>query len=144
MMPRLCLNVIGIVPKWTGRESLRLGTHALKDGKHDIPSEIVDYFPRLKERLTQAGGTLSGGEQQMLALGRALAGAPTVLLLDEPSEGIQPSIVQQIGDLLKNIVANLGLSVLTVERSEEPRVGKECDSKCRSRWEPEHLKKKKI
>src|SRR3546814_89996 len=107
----------GIFPKLTVRENLLLGTRARKDGKHEIPSEIFDYFPRLKERLTQAGGTLSGGEQQMLALGRALAGAPTVLLLDEPSEGIQPSIVQQIGDLLKHIVENLGLSVLLAEQN---------------------------
>lgn len=107
----------GIFPKLTVRENLLVGTRARKDNSSEIPEEIFGYFPRLKERLEQAGGTLSGGEQQMLALGRALAGAPSVLLLDEPSEGIQPSIVHQIGELLKRIVGELGISVLLVEQN---------------------------
>ncbi len=107
----------GIFPKLTVRENLVLGTRARADRNSEIPAELFTYFPRLKERLKQAGGTLSGGEQQMLALARALAGAPALLLLDEPSEGIQPSIVQQIGDLLKHIVRDTGISVLLVEQN---------------------------
>lgn len=107
----------GIFPKLSVRENLLLGTRAHPEGRTDIAPEIFEYFPRLQERLHQAGGTLSGGEQQMLALGRALAGAPSVLLLDEPSEGIQPSIVHQIGELLVQIVAETGISVLLVEQN---------------------------
>lgn len=107
----------GIFPKLTVRENLLLGTRAHPEKRQDIAPEIFEYFPRLKERINQAGGTLSGGEQQMLALGRALAGAPSVLLLDEPSEGIQPSIVHQIGELLVQIVAETGISVLLVEQN---------------------------
>ncbi|HLR13676.1 MAG TPA: ABC transporter ATP-binding protein [Burkholderiaceae bacterium] len=107
----------GIFPKLSVRENLLLGTRAHPQGRTDIAPEIFEYFPRLKERLHQPGGTLSGGEQQMLALGRALAGAPSVLLLDEPSEGIQPSIVHQIGELLVQIVAETSISVLLVEQN---------------------------
>ncbi|WP_137392244.1 ABC transporter ATP-binding protein [Rhodoligotrophos defluvii] len=107
----------GIFPKLTVRENLELGTRARTDGKGRVPEEIFEHFPRLKERINQLGGTLSGGEQQMLALGRALASTPDVLLLDEPSEGIQPSIVHEIGELLTRIVATTGISVLLVEQN---------------------------
>ena len=107
----------GIFPKLTVAENLELGTRSRPDGSMNVPPVIFDYFPRLKERLTQQAGTMSGGEQQMLAIGRALAGNPKVLLLDEPSEGVQPSIVHQIGDLLKRVVMETGISVLLVEQN---------------------------
>jgi urea ABC transporter ATP-binding protein UrtE len=107
----------GIFPKLTVAENLELGTRSRPDGRADVPEVIFDYFPRLRERLAQQAGTMSGGEQQMLAIGRALAGDPKVLLLDEPSEGVQPSIVHQIGDLLKRVVRETGISVLLVEQN---------------------------
>lgn len=107
----------GIFPKLTVRENLLVGTRAQAHGESAIPEEIFGYFPILKERLDQAGGTLSGGEQQMLAIGRALCGKPTMLLLDEPSEGIQPNIVQQFGRLIREIVQNTGISILLVEQN---------------------------
>jgi urea ABC transporter ATP-binding protein UrtE len=106
----------GIFPTLTVRENLLIGTRARSDGG-SIPEAIYDFFPILKERLGQLGGTLSGGEQQMLALGRALCSAPKLLLLDEPSEGIQPNIVHQIGGLIRQIVSQTGISVLLVEQN---------------------------
>jgi branched-chain amino acid transport system ATP-binding protein len=105
----------GILAKLTVRENLLLGTRALPKRSAAIPSAVLDYFPILGERLDQLGGTLSGGQQQMLAIGRALCGQPAVLLLDEPSEGIQPSIVQELGENIRRISRNSGMSVLLVE-----------------------------
>lgn len=108
-----------IIPNLTVRENLMLGT-IIRDGKvSTIPEEIFGYFPILKERLSQKGGTLSGGQQQMLAIGRAMAGNPALLLLDEPSEGIQPSIVQQLRDVIKQLNMERGLSILLVEQNTE-------------------------
>ena len=112
----------GIFPKLTVRENLLVGMRARTDrrggdGAAAIPEEVFGYFPILRERLGQAGGTLSGGQQQMLAIGRALCGRPTVLLLDEPSEGIQPSIVHQLGQIIRDIVRETGISVLLVEQN---------------------------
>ena len=95
----------GILAKLTVRENLLLGTRALAKRPETIPATVLDSFPILRERLNQRGGTLSGGEQQMLAIGRALCGEPRLLLLDEPSEGIQPCIVQEIREILRQISA---------------------------------------
>lgn len=118
----------GIFPKLTVEENLRLGLRARRDRKTAIPPEILDHFPILRERLHQVGGTFSGGQQQILAIARALCGAPDVLLLDEPSEGIQPSIVQQIGELIETFNRDLGLTVLLVEQNLElaRRTGSRC------------------
>ena len=84
------------------------------------PLDIAfQYFPRLAERRSQRAGTLSGGEQAMLAIGRVLVGQPTLMLLDEPSEGLQPNLVQQIGDDIKRINGELGTTVLFVEQNIE-------------------------
>ena len=107
----------GIFAKLTVRENLLVGTRAQRNGTGAIPDEVFSYFPILHERLDQAGGTLSGGEQQMLAIARALCGHPAVLLLDEPSEGIQPSIVQDLGRIIARISESSGTSVLLVEQN---------------------------
>src|SRR5262249_12676963 len=93
------------------------GTRALARRAATIPQAVLDYFPVLGQRLDQMGGTLSGGQQQMLAIGRALCGHPSALLLDEPSEGIQPSIVQELGDNIRRISRASGMAVLLVEQN---------------------------
>ena len=87
-------------------------------GKDRRLAELAyQYFPILKERRRQSAGTLSGGEQQQLAIGRAMVGNPRLMLLDEPSEGIQPSIVQMICEVLKSVRDQLGTTILFVEQS---------------------------
>ncbi|MBO0334015.1 ABC transporter ATP-binding protein [Sneathiella sp. CAU 1612] len=115
---------IGYVPqgrlvfqKMTVLENLRSGTMIGGDSLGSYPDEVFSYFPVLKQRLNQAAGTLSGGEQQMLALARVLSGKPKLLLLDEPSEGIQPSIVAEIAEILKRIKRERGLALLLVEQN---------------------------
>ena len=107
----------GILPKLTVEENLVIGTRAQTGRGGQIPDSVFDYFPILKARLKQRGGTLSGGEQQQLALGRALCGKPRLLLLDEPSEGLQPSIVQLIGQLIPRFATDDGMAVLLVEQN---------------------------
>jgi urea ABC transporter ATP-binding protein UrtE len=109
----------GIFPKLTVEENLQIGLRSRHDGVTRIPDDILDLFPILRERLKQLGGTFSGGQQQQLALARALCGKPDLLLLDEPSEGIQPSIVQQIGGLLQTFNRDMGITVLLVEQNLE-------------------------
>ncbi|WP_417280582.1 ABC transporter ATP-binding protein [Celeribacter sp.] len=109
----------GIFGNLSVEENLKTGLRARRDGSTQIPEDILDRFPILKDRMRQKAGTFSGGQQQILALARALCGAPDILLLDEPSEGIQPSIVQDIGRLLKSINKELGITVLLVEQNLE-------------------------
>jgi len=116
-----------IIPKLTVLENLMVGTTA-RPGSSEIPPQVFTYFPILKERLSQKGGTLSGGQQQQLAIARAMCAQPKVILLDEPSEGIQPNVVQQIGEILVQIIAETGTSVVLVEQNLNLafRVGGDC------------------
>ena len=107
----------GIFPDMTVRDNLRMGG-LINAAKQTLDFDLVfGYFPFLKERLAQRGGTLSGGQQAMLAIARALISSPDLLLLDEPSDGVQPSIVQEIGGFIKSLNAEMGLTVLIVEQN---------------------------
>jgi branched-chain amino acid transport system ATP-binding protein len=107
-----------IFPRMSVRENLEMGAFQRKKGAEmDADFErVFTLFPRLKERIGQLGGTLSGGEQQMLAMGRALMARPKVVLLDEPSMGLSPILVEQIFDIVKDI-NNDGTTVLLVEQN---------------------------
>lgn len=115
-----------IFPLLTVEENLRIGLPQRKDRAKQIPGRIFDLFPVLKDMLQRRGGDLSGGQQQQLAIGRALVLDPQVLILDEPNEGIQPNIVSQIGDVIMQLNGE-GLTVLLVEQKLgfAKRVGRE-------------------
>ena len=105
-----------IFPRLTVKENLEVGLSARTDGRRTIPEEIYELFPVLKEMGARQGGNLSGGQQQQLAIGRALVGEPRVLLLDEPTEGIQPNIIQAIGQVLRRLVKEKEMTVVLVEQ----------------------------
>jgi branched-chain amino acid transport system ATP-binding protein len=105
-----------VFPRMTVQENLTMGAFRFRTPDADLLAHVLDLFPRLKERFIQQAGTLSGGEQQMLAIGRALMGKPRLLLLDEPSMGLAPLIVEQIFEIVRGINAD-GVSVLVVEQN---------------------------
>jgi ABC-type branched-subunit amino acid transport system ATPase component len=107
----------GMFPKLTVRENLKMGRMASGRVNRDRTEEVLDYFPRLHERLGQLAGTMSGGEQQMLAIGRGLMTDPRLMLLDEPSDGIMPTLVTQIGDTLSRINRNEDMAIVLVEQN---------------------------
>ncbi|RBI66320.1 urea ABC transporter ATP-binding subunit UrtE [Vreelandella sulfidaeris] len=105
-----------IFPLLTVEENLRTGLAARSDGLKKIPERVYELFPVLKEMKNRRGGDLSGGQQQQLAIGRALVIEPKLLILDEPGEGIQPNIVAQIGQVIRQLINEDGLTVLLVEQ----------------------------
>jgi len=110
----------GIFPGMTVLENLEIGKYFRKNRKAEMDEDlekVYGLFPRLKERASQAGGTLSGGEQQMLAIGRALMARPQVLLLDEPSMGLAPMMIQNIFNIITAINKDLGTTILLVEQN---------------------------
>jgi branched-chain amino acid transport system ATP-binding protein len=105
-----------VFPRMTVEENLVMGAFRFRTPDADVLAHVLELFPRLEERFGQQAGTLSGGEQQMLAIGRALMGKPRLLLLDEPSMGLAPLVVGQIFDIVRGINAE-GVSVLLVEQN---------------------------
>ena len=104
-----------IFPRLTVEENLLMGL-ATKSGSARIPARIFEMFPVLKDMLNRRGGDLSGGQQQQLAIGRALASDPKLLILDEPTEGIQPSIIKEIGNVIASLAKGGEMAILLVEQ----------------------------
>jgi len=110
----------GIIPTFTVRENLKLGTFARAGGDDKRHDDLVfELFPYLKESLDRQGGNLSGGQQQQLAIGRALLTNPKIMLLDEPTEGIQPNIVEQIEQAIVKLNRDHGITIMLVEQDIE-------------------------
>jgi ABC-type branched-subunit amino acid transport system ATPase component len=107
----------GIFPKLTVWENLEMGRIASGRKKRNRIDEILSYFPHIRGRLNQLAGTMSGGEQQMLAIGRGIMTDPSIMLLDEPSDGIMPTLVTQIGMTLGEISRSSGISILIAEQN---------------------------
>ena len=105
-----------IFPFLTVRENLETGFACLPRSAHIIPDEVFELFPILKEFLSRRGGDLSGGQQQQLAIARALITRPKLLLLDEPTEGIQPNIIKQIGEVIKLLRTRGDMAIVLVEQ----------------------------
>lgn len=104
-----------IFPQMTVQENIELGLQAI-GGKGKVPDYIYDLFPILPKFAKRKGGDLSGGQQQQLAIARALVADPKILILDEPTEGIQPSIIEDIGDAIRKVNKEIGITVLIVEQ----------------------------
>ncbi|SMX27390.1 High-affinity branched-chain amino acid transport ATP-binding protein LivF [Pelagimonas phthalicica] len=105
-----------VFPLMTVRENLETGFACLPKSEHFVPDEIFELFPILKDFLNRRGGDLSGGQQQQLAIARALVAKPKLLLLDEPTEGIQPNIIKQIGEVIKYLRDRGDMAILLVEQ----------------------------
>ena len=118
--PRLGIGYVPqgrqIFPLLTVEENLQIGLPVRARGDRKIPGYIFELFPVLHEMLQRRGGDLSGGQQQQLAIGRALVVDPQLLILDEPTEGIQPNVVAEIGDIIRKLNREMGLTVLLVEQ----------------------------
>ena len=106
-----------IIPDFSIRENILMGGFAARSGERAIPEIVPELFPYLMENLDRPGGVLSGGQQQQLAIARALAMEPDVLLLDEPTEGIQPNVVEQIEQSIIRLNREIGLTVVLVEQN---------------------------
>ena len=106
-----------VFPRMTVKENLQVGESARGRAKLSAYDQVYSLFPILKERADQRAGTLSGGQQQQLAIGRVLIGGPRLILLDEPSEGIQPSIVQDIGRIIVDLNRKTGITIVFVEQN---------------------------
>jgi urea transport system ATP-binding protein len=118
--PRLGVGYVpqgrDIFPQLTVEENLAIGLGVRGGRSRQLPALVFDLFPVLKQMLRRRGGDLSGGQQQQLAIARSLVLEPTLLVLDEPTEGIQPNIVHEIGDIILRLNRELGLTVLLVEQ----------------------------